>query len=476
MPEFTGERLVPELVEADLLNEHMARYVLARSLAAGAEVLDAGCGVGYGTAELARAAASVVGLDCAADAIAEARRRYGALQFLEGACEQMPFDAGRFDLVVAFEVIEHLDDWRAFLRECVRVLRPKGRLLVSTPNKTYYAESRREAGPNPFHRHEFDYAEFQTELRACFGHVTLLLQNHAEGVLIAPPGPLANGRLAGPEAHPQGDPEHAHFFIALCSQAEVASPAALFYVPGAANVLRERERHIDLLSSELTLKNQAIAERNAEHQHLVDRFRALQVELEERNQWAADRQRESAERGDRIVALQQELEERNRWAADRHRESLERGARIVTLQQELEERNQWAADRQRESEQRGQRVVTLQQELADHQQQAQAALDQLHAELRQSVAWAQERDRAFEELARQSDEQARALRLQLEAAVADLARAVTLLDQAEAMVVERTAWAQREQQRAETLDRMVALASSSRWMRLGRKLGLGPKL
>jgi len=421
LPEFTGERLVPELVEADLLNEHMARYVLARSLAAGADVLDAGCGVGYGTAELARSAASVMGLDCAPEAIEEARRRYGSVAFLEGSCEQMPLEAARFDLVVAFEVIEHLDDWRAFLRECVRVLKPAGRLLVSTPNKTYYAESRRQAGPNPFHRHEFDYAEFQAELRAGFAHVTLLLQNHAEGVLIAPPGRLDSGTLGGGGAG--GNPEHAHFFIALCSQAEVVTPEALFYLPGTANVLRERERHIDLLASELALKDRVLSERHAEHRELVDRFRALQSELEERNQWAADRQRESEERGQRIVHLQQELEERNRWAAARHRESEERGERIVALQNELSEQ----------------------------QQRAQQALDQLHLGLQTS-------------------------RQQLETAVADLSRAVGLLDRAEATIVERTDWARREQHKAESLERIVALVSQSRWFRLGRRLKLGPKL
>ena len=442
MPEFTGERLVPELVEADLLNEHLARYVLARSVAAGADVLDAGCGVGYGTAELARSAASVTGLDCAPEAIEEARRRYSQLCFLEGSCEQMPLEAARFDLVVAFEVIEHLDDWRAFLGECVRVLKPNGRLLVSTPNKTYYAESRRQAGPNPFHRHEFDYAEFQAELRACFSHVTLLLQNHAEGVLIAPPGPLQHGSLAGGEAG--ANPEHAHFFLAICSQAEVAVPEPLFYLPGAANVLREREHHIELLTGELALKDRTLNERNAEHRDLVDRFRALQVELEERNQWAADRQCESEERGKRILALQAEIEERNRWAAEVQRESQERGERILALQAEIEERNRWAAEVQRESAARGERVVALQNELAEHQRQAQTALDRLHQEL--------------------------------ETVVADLGRAVGLLDRAEATVVERTAWAQREQQKAEALEGVVAAASQSQWLRLGRRFGLGPQL
>ena len=56
LAEFTGERVIPGEVDIDLLNEHMARYTFAARLARGKRVLDAGCGAGYGSAELARAA------------------------------------------------------------------------------------------------------------------------------------------------------------------------------------------------------------------------------------------------------------------------------------------------------------------------------------------------------------------------------------------------------------------------------------
>ena len=54
MAEFTGERVIPGQVDVDLLNEHLARYAFAARLARGKRVLDAGCGAGYGSAELAR--------------------------------------------------------------------------------------------------------------------------------------------------------------------------------------------------------------------------------------------------------------------------------------------------------------------------------------------------------------------------------------------------------------------------------------
>ena len=55
-----------------------------------------------------------------------------------------------FDLVVAFEVIEHLENWREFLLEARRVLAPTGQFIVSTPNKLYYTESRGAAGRTRF--------------------------------------------------------------------------------------------------------------------------------------------------------------------------------------------------------------------------------------------------------------------------------------------------------------------------------------
>src|SRR5580698_6057306 len=92
LAEFTGERVIPGEVDVDLLNEHMARYTFAARLARGKRVLDAGCGAGYGSAELARAAESVVGVDCAPDAVEFARAHYPVanLKFEVASCEALP--------------------------------------------------------------------------------------------------------------------------------------------------------------------------------------------------------------------------------------------------------------------------------------------------------------------------------------------------------------------------------------------------
>ena len=93
MAEFTGERLIPGEVDIDLLNEHMARYHFAVRLARGKRVLDAGCGAGYGSAELADVAESVTGIDIAAEAVEHARAHYALhnVVFEQASCTQLPY-------------------------------------------------------------------------------------------------------------------------------------------------------------------------------------------------------------------------------------------------------------------------------------------------------------------------------------------------------------------------------------------------
>ena len=350
---FTGERVIPELVDADLLNEHLARYRFANRIAAGLNqaphVLDAGCGSGYGTAELA-AAASVTATDIAAEAIAYARTRFarGNVRFVQAACEALPFSAAAFDLVTAFEVIEHLDGWRELLAEANRVLKASGILLVSTPNRDYYEESRGTAGPNPFHRHEFDGKEFLEALGAVFPHVRLWTQNHAEGIVFSPREPAATmAEISG-----ASDTASAHFYFAACSQSPIvatAANAAFAWIPSSANVLRERGHHIAKLGDELTKKDAWLQQTLEEHSELQRRHEDLKAELERQNDWAAALDRNVKKRDARIGELQDEHDKRLAWIGDletqiaRARSEIDRlRAESAELENEVTERTRWA--------------------------------------------------------------------------------------------------------------------------------------
>jgi ubiquinone/menaquinone biosynthesis C-methylase UbiE len=101
----------------------------------GDRVLDLGCGDGAFTAELAAVAAEVVGVDVAEAALRRARARHRLLEFrLVGIDGPLPFDDNAFELVWSSEVIEHVADTARWLSEVRRVLAPRGRLLLTTPN------------------------------------------------------------------------------------------------------------------------------------------------------------------------------------------------------------------------------------------------------------------------------------------------------------------------------------------------------
>ena len=400
--EFTGERVIPGQVDADLLNEHLARYAFAARLARGKRVLDAGCGAGYGAAELAKSALSVVGADIAAEAVDFARAHYRLpyLAFEQASCNALPHPDAAFDLVVAFEVIEHLPDWRDFLQEVRRVLAPTGQFIVSTPNKLYYAESRSGAGANPFHAHEFEFDEFREELSAIFPHISLFLENHVVGVAFRP---LQEGAAETTEVRVDGGetpPAESHFFVAVCAHRPQTGSPTFVYVPSTANLLRERETHIALLEGELGRKD---------------------AWLEEAKRDLADLDREHRK-------LMAELEESNRWAGRLDSELTARGARVQELQEEL----------------------------AAAQAAAQATIADLDLENRTKSKWAQQ------------------LNAQLDAKLQELAQCVEYLHQAEKTVEERTRWAQKLNAEVEQLSRKLALLEASRWVQLGRRVGLGP--
>ena len=172
---FTGERLTTA-IGGQVQIEHYHRYLFARSLVSGRDVLDVASGEGYGSALLAQVARSVVGVEFSGPTVRGAIDNFprSNLRFLQADARALPLADHSVDAVVSFETIEHFDGQERFLHEVRRVLRPEGMFIVSTPDRDVYSPAGSAA--NPFHVHELSRLEFVALLRGTFGHVRLAQQ------------------------------------------------------------------------------------------------------------------------------------------------------------------------------------------------------------------------------------------------------------------------------------------------------------
>ena len=460
--EFTGERAIPGQTDPDLMNEHWARYAFAEALVGSKRVLDAGCGVGYGAARLAEVAAEVVALDQARDPLTAGGKQYShpRLRFVQGDCTRFPFADSSLDAVVAFEVIEHLDEWKALIEESRRVLVPAGQFIVSTPNRLYYGEARED--PNPFHVHEFTHDEFREELGRCFPHVMLFLENHADALVFA-------SEFQGIRAHLETAdqaPDEAHFFLAVCSQRPLHGSQAFVYLPSSANLLREREKHIGLLQGEVNKRDEWLAAARVE----LDKFDAVQ---------------ESAKRT--IAQLEQENADKENWAQQLDGElagvRAEREKCIQLLEdsdERVTERTDWAqrldgelagvrAEREKciqlleDSEKR----VT---ERTDWAQQLDGELAGVRAEREKCIQLLEDSDERVTE----RTDWAQRLDGELAGVRAERGKCIQLLEDSEKRVTERTDWAQQLDGELDEVRQELAAIRGSLAYRVSKRIGIMP--
>lgn len=127
----------------------------------GKRVLDLGCGVGEYVRAFARRDARALGCDVELPRLREARSR-GAVNVVAAAGEALPFRTGSLDVVVLNEVIEHVTDDRATMREVGRVLAPGGTCVIFAPNRAF-----------PFETHGI-YLRVRGERRYIFGNIPLV--------------------------------------------------------------------------------------------------------------------------------------------------------------------------------------------------------------------------------------------------------------------------------------------------------------
>jgi len=316
-----SERFVPQQDQGRLIEvEHVSRYHWAAQAAKDRLVLDAGCGTAYGSRLLAEGGArEVVGVDIARamlETVAPAMP--GSVRLQAGDLRRLDFEDDTFELVVCFEVIEHVEDPIIVLDELVRVLAPGGLLLVSSPNRDVYPPG------NPHHLHEFVPAELEADLAARLPHVRLLRQRDyvVSAVLSDATSGLRDGAsVEGIKLHKLAAerPGDEVYTIAMASDAELPQMSELAAMTGTLELrewlsvfetqtraIADKDSYIDELMARLEDRDRlARLLSDAEHRlaevpELNLRIADLEFELEAARS-AATAARQEADQLDRML-------------------------------------------------------------------------------------------------------------------------------------------------------------------------------
>lgn len=302
MLEFTGERIVPGAANCEptfarkMYQEHVARYAFAAHLTKGKTVLDIGCGVGYGARWLAsNGAASVTAFDVAADAIEHARTNYSHpnVEFVVGDATSFQ-PTHKVDVVSCFELIEHVVDQEAVLRNAVAALKPDGLLIISTPRPL-------EQERTHFHEHELDLEEFQALLKRYFKNASYFYERNYFTSLVYKGTPNTIDDII-PITDKFGISE-ADYFVFIASNADIDNisyPTSVLVI-NDDNYILNLEKDVNILhSAEDNLKN-----RLAEAHSRIEAVEGDNSQLNEARKALESAQSEKSAHLDRIRKLEE---------------------------------------------------------------------------------------------------------------------------------------------------------------------------
>lgn len=161
MREFADYTTVTEApgdaLRAEALDMLATRYAIASARARGRRVLEAGCGPGQGLGLLAASARFLVAGDYTETLLGYAQRLYqGRIPLVRLDAQRLPFAPGSFDLIILYEAIYYLQEPKAFLAECRRVLAPDGEILLCSANRLVA-----DFNPSPFSVRYFSSEELR---------------------------------------------------------------------------------------------------------------------------------------------------------------------------------------------------------------------------------------------------------------------------------------------------------------------------
>jgi 2-polyprenyl-3-methyl-5-hydroxy-6-metoxy-1,4-benzoquinol methylase len=180
--EPTTERLIVENYQSNeesylIYLVHIATYRYCINYVAGKKVLDYGCGSGYGTALISDSCLQITGIDVSSEAIAHAKDHYNAsnLSYLKverAEDASLPFPDASFEVVLSFQVIEHVQDVSVYLQEIERVLVPGGHVIIATPDRSSRLFSFQKPW-NMWHLREYTQNQLNNTLAKRFSNVNV---------------------------------------------------------------------------------------------------------------------------------------------------------------------------------------------------------------------------------------------------------------------------------------------------------------
>lgn len=161
---FSGERFVPGKAGSRIEADHIERYYHAVKFAQGKRVLDIACGVGYAAPLFTTAGAKeYVGVDISDESVAYAQKTFGGANRSFCVSDLCTFTTEiQFDLIVSFETIEHVAQYKEALINLYTLLAPGGTLLISSPHRWVTSPKAIELTDKPsnkYHTQEFTQEE-----------------------------------------------------------------------------------------------------------------------------------------------------------------------------------------------------------------------------------------------------------------------------------------------------------------------------
>jgi len=141
-------------------------YVVAEEFIQG-DVLEVGCGEGRGINRLINKSRSFTALDKIEEALKKLIEQFPSGKFIAGNFPPFSVASNSYDVVISFQVIEHIRDDKLFLQEILRVLKPGGLALISTPNRTMSLTR------NPWHEREYTGDELLQLTKSIFQHAEM---------------------------------------------------------------------------------------------------------------------------------------------------------------------------------------------------------------------------------------------------------------------------------------------------------------